>query len=59
VRMTFPKHDYVSLEDPRGFLDQFRGKTILDEAQRVPSLFTYIHTIVDSKGTSGRFILRN
>jgi predicted AAA+ superfamily ATPase len=67
VRMAFPKHDYVSLEDPdlnayaledpRGFLDQFRGKTILDEVQRVPSLFSYIQTIVDSEQASGRFIL--
>ena len=44
VRAAFPRHRYASLEapdvrafaleDPRGFLDQFRGPVILDEVQR-------------------------
>jgi predicted AAA+ superfamily ATPase len=67
VRSAFPKHRYVSLEDPdqrefahddpRGFLDQFRGKAVLDEAQRAPDLFSYIQTNVDEDGRSGKFIL--
>jgi predicted AAA+ superfamily ATPase len=54
---TFSDHTYVSLEepdrrafaqeDPRGFLDQFHGPVILDEAQRVPDLFSYIQIRVD------------
>ncbi len=67
VRAAFPDHNYVSLEDPdqrafaledpRGFLDQFAGAAILDEAQRVPDLFSYIQTSVDEDDTPGRFIL--
>ncbi len=67
VRETFPGHQYVSLEDPdvrefaladpRGFLGQFAGGVILDEAQRTPDLFSYIQTIVDREDSPGRFIL--
>jgi len=67
VRAAFPKHDYASLEDPdvrsfaiedpRGFLSQFRGPVVLDEVQRTPDLFSYIQTIVDQESRPGRFIL--
>jgi predicted AAA+ superfamily ATPase len=67
VRMAFPDYAYASLEDPdlrsfaledpRGFLDQFSGRVILDEAQRVPDLFSYIQTIVDKDDASGKYIL--
>lgn len=50
---------YVSLEDldnrsiaasdPRGFLSNFRGGAVIDEIQQVPSLLSYIQTIVDSE----------
>lgn len=64
---TFPRHRYVSLEapdnrhfageDPRGFLAQFAGPVILDEAQHVPELFSYIQVLADERGTAGQFIL--
>ncbi len=67
VRTTFPEAKYVSLEapdqrrfaieDPRGFLGQFQGQVILDEAQRVPDLFSYIQVAVDAQDVAGRFIL--
>jgi len=67
VRATFPRHAYVSLEDPdtrafatddpRGFLGQFAGNVILDEVQRVPDLFAYLQGIVDRIDRPGRFIL--
>jgi len=67
VRATFPRHEYVSLEnpdeqafargDPRGFLARFSGGVVLDEAQRVPDLFSYIQTIVDGEDAPGRFVL--
>jgi uncharacterized protein len=67
VRSAFPGHSYASLEDPelrsyattdpRGFLRQFPGPVILDEAQRVPDLFSYIQVLVDEEDVPGRFIL--
>jgi len=67
VKAVFPRHRYASLEDPdnrrfaledpRGFLSQFRGKVILDEVQRAPDLFSYIQGIVDEENRSGQFIL--
>lgn len=67
VRNTFTEMDYVSLEeldarefalgDPRGFLATYDKGTVIDEVQRVPDLFSYIQTMVDSKNVAGRFIL--
>jgi uncharacterized protein len=67
VRHAFPDHRYVSLEDldqrefaetdPRGFLNQFNGCAILDEAQRCPALFSYLQTRVDERQQPGEFIL--
>lgn len=67
LQHAFPQYDYVSLEepdmrllaetDPRTFLANYTGKTIIDEAQRVPSLFSYIQTIIDKENAAGRFIL--
>jgi predicted AAA+ superfamily ATPase len=67
LRNAFPTCDYVSLEepdirllaqnDPRGFLNNYRNKTIIDEAQYVPQLFSYIQSITDRENTAGRFIL--
>lgn len=67
VRHTFGSHAYVSLEDPeqrrfavddpRGFLSQFRGDVVIDEAQRAPDLFSYIQVIVDEENRPGQFIL--
>ena len=67
AKMAFPDHAYASLEDldqrefattdPRGFLAQFSGPVILDEAQRALDLFSYIQTESDEVAGSGRFIL--
>ena len=67
VRAAFPDYAYASLEDPdrrefatsdpRGFLAQFTGPVVLDEAQRTPDLFSYIQTISDRDGMNGQFVL--
>ncbi len=58
VSLESPDHRRFALEDPRGFLEQFKGSVILDEAQRAPELFSYIQTIVDGNNDRmGRFIL--
>lgn len=67
VRSLFPRHNYVSLEDPdnrryatedsRGFIELYGKAVIIDEAQNAPDLFSYLQTEVDLKPGMGRFIL--
>ncbi len=67
VRAVFSKHAYATLEDPelrrfaledpRGFLAQFKGPVVLDEVQRAPELFSYIQVVVDEERRAGRFVL--
>ncbi len=66
-KQTFSDYRYVSLEnpddrlfaeeDPRGFLEEYNSKVIIDEAQNVPQLFSYIQGIVDESQQMGQFIL--
>lgn len=69
VKQLFSNHIYVTLEDldikakvqadPRGFLmshGQDKG-LIIDEAQQVPELFSYLQVIVDQQKKNGFFIL--
>ena len=67
ARIAFPNKPYASLEDPdvrefaqtdpRGFLARYPDGVILDEAQRVPDLFSYLQTAVDADKRAGRFVL--
>lgn len=67
ARVAAPNAAYLSLEDPdtrafatddpRGFLRQLGPQTILDEAQRCPSLFSYLQGTVDADPRPGRFLL--
>ena len=43
--------------DPSGFVADLPRRVILDEVQRVPTLFTAIKRAVDRDRTAGRFIL--
>jgi len=43
--------------DPLGFVADLPGRTILDEVQRVPELFTALKTAVDRDRIAGRFLL--
>lgn len=66
-RELFPDYEYVNLErlemrdyaksDPNGFLTRFQGKIIIDEAQRVPELFSSIMVTVDENRRKGEFVL--
>jgi predicted AAA+ superfamily ATPase len=69
ARAVFAEYDYVNLEnlderiaaseDPRGFLARYgreRG-VIIDEAQKVPELFSYLQQVVDQSDEMGRFVL--
>jgi uncharacterized protein len=67
VKAVFPRKPYVSLEDPderlladndpRAFLARFKNGAIIDEAQRVPALFSYLQKILDNTKKDGLFIL--
>ena len=67
VQTTFPDKPYISLENPderllaetdaRAFLNRFPDGAILDEVQRVPSLFSYLQEILDKTHKDGLFIL--
>ena len=67
VRHVFPAWKYVSLEeldmrsfaenDPRGFFATYADKVIIDEAQRVPAIFSYLQGVVDNNKKPGQFIL--
>lgn len=46
----------LATDDPRRFLHSFQGGAILNEAQRVPDLFSYLQTRVDAD-KSQRFVL--
>ena len=66
-RSLFPGYDYVNLEkpdtrvfaieDPNGFLAQFKKPVILDEIQHVPDLFSYIMVLADERNRMGEFVL--
>jgi len=43
--------------DPVGFVTDLPARTILDEVQRTPALFTALKTAVDRSRTPGRFLL--
>ena len=67
TRHVFSDKPYASLEnpdirrfaldDPRGFLSQYKKGAVIDEVQRVPQLFSYLQQILDEDETKGRFIL--
>lgn len=43
--------------DPIGFVEGLSRRTILDEVQRVPEIFTSLKAAIDQRRTAGRFIL--
>ena len=67
LQHQYPDYNYVSLEDPamrlfaledpQGFLNAYKAPAIIDEAQRVPELFSYLQGIVDEAGQTGMYIL--
>ena len=66
-RAVFPRHSYVSLEapdvrafaseDPRAFLARYPDGAIIDEAQRVPGLLSYLQGVIDAAPEPGRWVL--
>lgn len=66
-QMVFPDIPYVNLEDPslreiikedpHGFLKQYENGIILDEAQNIPELFSYLQIYVDKKNKPAQYLL--
>ena len=67
AKSVFPHYRYVNLEDlelrefarsdPKGFLEEYPYPLIIDEAQYVPALFSYIQVICDRKNKEGMYVL--
>lgn len=67
LRHALPGWEMLSLEDPdvrefastdpRGFLKRHPPPLIVDEAQRVPQLLSYLQTTVDAGDQMGRYVL--
>ena len=66
--VVFSDYAYVNLEnlddraaaeeDPRRFLQSHaKSGVVIDEAQRVPALFSYLQGVVDDSGEMGKFVL--
>ncbi|RME11079.1 MAG: ATP-binding protein, partial [Bacteroidetes bacterium] len=55
--LEIPEERALAAEDPKGFLQRFPGKVILDEIQRVPELLSYIQARVDEQKVNGAFVL--
>ena len=67
VKQCFSDYTYLNLEetdkkemaltDPRLFFETYKGNLIIDEAQNVPEIFSWIQVIVDSDKSDRKFIL--
>jgi len=57
VSLENPDMRHYALEDPRGFLSQYKDGAVLDEIQRVPEIFSYLQQVLDEDERKGKFIL--
>lgn len=57
VTLEDPDQRLFASSDPRGFLGQYPDGAILDEIHHVPSLLSYLQTLVDNDPRKGLFIL--
>ena len=67
AKMAFPSLPYVNFEDislqeevrsdPHGFLKEYNSGVIIDEAQLVPEIFSYIQLYSDQKDVPGQYLL--
>jgi len=57
VSMEDPDNRLFVTEDPRGFIKTYPDKTIIDEVQRAPELFSYLQTHVDNENREGMYYL--
>lgn len=66
-KLFAPDYQYINLElidnrtlaqnDPRSFLERYQNRVILDEAQNVPDLFSYLQVFTDERSRNGEYVL--
>lgn len=66
-KMTFPRLPYINFEDlslreavkrdPHGFLKSYESGVIIDEAQNVPEIFSYIQLYADQRQVPAQYLL--
>ncbi len=57
VNLENPDMRFFAFHDPKAFLEEYNQFVIIDEAQQVPELFSYIQAVVDDSGIMGQYIL--
>ena len=67
IKDAFADYEYLNLEDPVtrtaaqedpvGFIKAHPGRLVIDEAQRVPDLFSVVQVVSDERDETGQFIL--
>lgn len=67
IKSIFPEHAYFNLENPehrqiaekkpKDLLNHHKKGVIIDEAQNVPDIFSYVQVTVDERDHTGEFIL--
>jgi len=57
VNLELPDERQFAREDPKGFLNNYRDGVIIDEAQYVPELFSYLQAVTDQRKINGEYLL--
>ena len=57
VNLESPENRALLAEDAKSFLGRFPDGAIIDEAQYVPEIFSWLQTIVDESGKMGQFVI--
>jgi len=68
IRSLFKNYKYINLENPderfevqediTGFLNRYAGDgLVIDEAQNIPEIFSYLQPFVDNSGEMGKIVL--
>ncbi len=57
ISLENPDTRRYAIEDPRGFLENYKNGAIFDEIQRTPEIFSYLQEILDETKSPGKYIL--
>ena len=57
VNLELPDERRFAMEDPKGFLNNYKDGVIIDEVQYVPELFSYLQAVTDERKRTGEYLL--